>query len=211
MPVYARDPALRDRFRSTSVHATIAVDGLEQAPIPPGRPFALPDRAGARLLMLEPGAAADHLAGVHTGYAAAAGIVHRRDLWVSASGALVLDRLGGAGLHAIEVRWPLAVEQAGVRPAAPGEREELARLGRLAPRIPSLDLEHAVAISLGAAGALVLALGGPSGLALEIVPAPRSPGYAELRDGLAVRFSGRLACPLEIATAFLHVPARPAP
>ncbi len=211
MPVYGRDPALRDRFRSTSVHATVAVDGLEQSPIPAGRLFALPDRAGARLLLLEPGPAADHLAGEHTGYAAAAGVVHRRDLWVSPDGALVLDRLGGTAVHAVEVRWPLAAERAGVRPATPGEREALARLARLSPRAPPLDLGRAVAVRLGEAGQLILALGGPAGLGLEIVPAPRSPGYGEVRDGVAVRLSGRLACPAEIATAFLHVPARPAP
>jgi hypothetical protein len=205
MPVYGRDPALRDRFRSTAVHATVAVDGLEQAPIPAGRVFALPDRAAARLLALERGPPADHLSGQHTGYAARAGIVHRRDLWVAADGALVLDRLDGAGVHAVQLRWPLAAEQVRPRKATPAERQRLAALGELAPRLPALDPARAVEIPLGPAGRMLLVLGGPPGLALQIVVAPRSPGYGELRDGVAVQLAGQTRCPAAIASAFLHL------
>ena len=208
MPVYGRDPALRNRFRSTPVHATVTVDGLEQSAIPSGRLFALPDRAAARLLLLEPGTAADHLAGEHAGYAARAGIVHRRDLWIAACGAVVLDRLSGDGVHALELRWPLVALNPLVRPASGAERQAIAPLLGLAPRLPPLDLAHVVEIPLGGGGRLILALGGSAGLVPELVPAPRSPGYGELRDGVAVRLSGEIACPAEIASVFVWAPPR---
>ncbi len=206
MPVYGRDPALRDRFRSTSVHATVTVDGLEQVPIPAGRTFALPDRARARLLALEEGAEADHLAGEHAGYQARLGVVHRRDLWVSACGAVVVDRLSGSGVHAVELRWPLATPTARLRPASSDEREGLLALLRLTPRAPPPDPFRTVEIPLGPSGKLIVALGGPAGLAPELVPAPRSPGYGELYDGVAVRAWGPIALPVDIVSIFLHVP-----
>jgi hypothetical protein len=208
MPVYGRDPALRDRFRSTSAHATVTVDGLEQSPIPAGRIFALPDRAAARLLLLESGPAGDHLAGEHAGFAARAGIVHRRDLWVTADGALVLDLLQGAGLHAVRMRWPLAASRIRPRPAAPEERRRLAALARLAPHAPALDLDRAVEIPLEPAGWLVLVMGGPTRLDSKIVETCRSPGYGQLRPAVAVELRGSVACPARLASAFLHVPAR---
>jgi len=202
MPVYGRDPALRDRFRSTAAHATVVVDGLEQCPIPPGRLFALPDRADARLLLLERCAAADHLAGEHAGYARRCRVVHRRDVFVAESGALVLDRLSGAGGHTFELRWPLEPQAVRLRDTSPGERQALSTVARLGKA--EIDLSRAVEVALGEAGTLLLAFSAP--FAPELVPAPRSPGYGEVRPGTAVRLAGPAECPFTMATAFALLP-----
>jgi hypothetical protein len=204
MPVYGRDPALRDRFRSTAVHATVTVDGLEQSPIPPGRIFALPDRAAARLLHLRTGGPAEHLAGEHLGYVARAGVVHRRDLWVSAEGVLVVDRLSGAGLHRLSLRWPLAARPV-LRVITRAERtrlEHLAALGRAPGRFRA---DVAAELSIEGGVRLLLAFAGELGP--ELVDAPRSPGYAQLADGVALQLAGRVICPVELATAFLLLSA----
>ncbi len=62
-PSTGSDPEVRDAFRSTRAHATVVVDGLEQAPLLRDRPGALPDVAAARLLAFEPGGPADRLVG----------------------------------------------------------------------------------------------------------------------------------------------------
>jgi hypothetical protein len=50
---YARDPLERNARRGTAGHSTLQVDGLEQNRIVPGRLFALPDTARARLVRVE--------------------------------------------------------------------------------------------------------------------------------------------------------------
>jgi hypothetical protein len=204
MPVYGRDPALRDRFRSTAVHATVRVDGLEQSPIPPGRPFALPDRAGARLLHLDSGPTAEHLAGEHRGFAARAGLVHRRDLWLTERGALVLDRLAGEGAHRIELRWPFGAAALSPRAASREERAALDALAALGPRAGRLWSERAVEIALPSGRRLLLAFAGPP-LAPALVDAPWSPGYGQLRDGRAVTLDGTLRCPVGLATVLAWI------
>lgn len=202
MPVYGRDPALRDRFRSTALHATVTVDGLEQSPIPPGRLFALPDRAGAKLLRLDSGSAAEHLAGVHEGFAARAGVVHRRDLWIAERGALVLDRLTGAGAHRLDLRWPLATTRVTLRPASREERAALEALAALGPRAGPLHAAGVAELTLPSGARLLLAFAGPP-LAPELADAPWAPGYAQLRAGRAVTLSGTLSCPVALASVFL--------
>jgi hypothetical protein len=207
MPAYGRDPEMRNAFRSTRAHATVVVDGLEQAPMPPDRIFALPEAAGARVLAFAPGAAADHLAGEHRGFAARAGIVHRRELWAVEWGLVVADRLVGSGTHAVELRWPLAMRAPRVRPLAPEEAAAIEGLARIARLRRRPDAARAVEVPLGDAGRLVIAFACPAGLAPELAPALRSPGYGELADAAMVLLAGPVACPATLATFFLHVPA----
>jgi hypothetical protein len=206
MPVYGRDPELRNAFRSTRAHATVVVDGLEQAPLPEGRIFALPDAAAARLLEFAPGGPAEHLAGEHRGFAARAGIVHRRELWLEGHGMVVLDRLAGVGTHAVELRWPLASTATRARPLSAPEAAALERLARLARLRRPPDPARAFEVPLGAAGRLVLAFACPAGLAPELGPTLRSPGYGELVGATALVVAGPIACPAALATFFLHLP-----
>ncbi len=204
-PSYTGDPDLRNAFRATRAHATVVVDGLEQAPILPDRLFALPDVSDARLLAFEPGGAAARLAGEHRGFARA-GVVHRREIAVAAHGVIVVDRLAGRSAHAVELRWPFASGAARVRPASPGEEQALARLGGAA-RVPwRLDLARAVEVPLGRAGTLLVAFACPPGLAPTIVPSLRSPGYGQLADGTTALVEGIVTCPGALATLFVLSP-----
>ena len=66
--VYARDPQERNARRGTTGHSTVQVDGLEQNRIVPGRLFALPDTARARIRRLEHREGFEIAAGEHRGY-----------------------------------------------------------------------------------------------------------------------------------------------
>ncbi|BDG01724.1 heparinase II/III family protein [Anaeromyxobacter oryzae] len=207
MPVYGRDPALRDAFRSTRAHATAVVDGLEQAPLVPGRIFALPEAAGARVVAFSSGEEADHLAGEHRGFVPRAGVVHRRELWAAEAGLVAVDRILGRGTHAIELRWPLASTRARLRRVTGAEAAALARLALLARLRRPVDPEHAVEVPLGGAGRLLVAFACPAGLVPELGPALRARGYGELEDASAILLAGPVACPAALATLFLHLPA----
>ena len=203
-PCYGRDPALRNAFRSTRAHATVSVDGLEQAPLPADRIFALPEAAGARVLELALGGEVERLVGEHRGYLARAGVVHRRELLVSAAGLVVLDRLEGAGEHAVELRWPLAPPASRLHVLADDEAAALAALARLAGLRPP-DPARAVVVPLGAAGRLLLAFVLPPGLEVSVGPSLRAPGYGALVDAATARIAGRIGCPATLATVFLHL------
>lgn len=204
-PTLGADPELRDAFRSTRAHATVVVDGLEQAPILPDRPDALPDVADARLLAFEPGGAAARLAGEHRGFARA-GVVHRRDVAVAEEGVVVIDRLGGRGRHELELRWPLATAGARRRVAAAAEAEALRALARRAGWGRAPDCDHLVEVPLGRAGRLVLAFSCPPGLVPQVVPSLRSPGYGRLAGAATALVAGSAPCPAALATFFLLLP-----
>jgi Heparinase II/III-like protein/Heparinase II/III N-terminus len=197
-PATTGDPELRDAFRSTRAHATIVVDGLEQAPL---LPSALPDVARARLVAFEPGGPADRLVGEHRGFARA-GVVHRRELLVADAGVAVVDRLAGAGIHRIELRWPFASPGAQVRPLTPPELAALERLVRASRARASLDAVHAVEVPVGARR-LVVAFALPPGLTPEVAASVRSPGYGQLADGSAVLAAGKIRCPVTLTTLFV--------
>jgi hypothetical protein len=203
---YTGDPELRNALRATRAHATVVVDGLEQAPIPAERLFALPEAAAARLLAFESGGAAERLVGEHRGFARA-GVVHRREVLASDAGVAVLDRLAGRGEHAVELRWPFAVPGARVRPLDAAEAEAFAALARDARVRRPVDAARAVEVPL-ARGALLVAFARPAELEPVAVPSLYSPGYAEVRDASAAVLAGRLACPVTFATLFVYVPTR---
>jgi hypothetical protein len=203
-PTYTGDPDLRNAFRSTRAHATVVIDGLEQSPIPSDRLFALPETAAARVVALDDAGPAARLAGEHRGYARV-GILHRRDVVVSAAGVLVVDRLAGPGTHAVELRWPLAAEGARIRAVTPGEAPALDALARLARIRRPIDLAHAVEVPLPGGARLLLAFACPAGLVPEVSPVVWSPGYGELRDGSLALLAGPVACPASLVTLLLPV------
>ena len=202
---YTGDPELRNALRSTRAHATVVVDGLEQAPILSDRLFALPDVSDARVLAFDPGGPAARLAGEHRGFARA-GVVHRREVAVTEHGVAVLDRLAGSGEHRVELRWPFAAADARLRPASREEEDLLVRLAR-AVRLPCpLEPGQVVEVALGPAGRLLAAFACPPGLTLRLSPSVRSPGYGELEDACAAVASGTIPCPAALGTLFLLVP-----
>jgi hypothetical protein len=204
-PSYTGDPDLRNAFRATRAHATVVVDGLEQAPILPERLFALPDVSDARLLAFDPGGPAALLAGEHRGFARA-GIVHRREIAVTSWGIAVVDRLAGRGAHHVELRWPFASPHLRLRPVARGEAASLARLARAARLRWRVDPEHAVEVPLGDAGRLLVAFACPPGFVPEIGPSLRSPGYGQVADAATAVLAGPVGCPAAFGTFFVHLP-----
>jgi hypothetical protein len=202
-PSYTGDPDLRNAFRETRAHATVVVDGLEQAPIPSGRLFALPEAAGARLLAFEAGGRAERLSGEHRGFARA-GVIHRREVIVTSNGAVVVDRLAGRGHHAVELRWPFARTGARVRPLSADEAASLGDLAREAGLRCAPDRARAVEVPAGD-GVLVAAFACPAALSPSVHPSLYSPGYAELRDASAAVLAGGIALPATLVTLFLPV------
>ncbi len=117
---------------------------------------------------------------------------------------MVLDRLDGAGDHAVELRWPLAPPASRLHVLADDEAAALAALARLAGLRPP-DPARAVVVPLGAAGRLLLAFVLPPGLEASVGPSLRAPGYGALVDAATARIAGRIACPATLATVFLHL------
>jgi Heparinase II/III-like protein/Heparinase II/III N-terminus len=205
-PSYTGDPELRNAFRSTRAHATLMVDGLEQAPILPDRLFALPDVTDARVVAFEPGGPAARFVGEHRGFAPA-GVVHRREIAVAEWGAAVVDRIAGRGSHHVELRWPFASASARIRAVSPPEAEVLERLARAARLRWIPDPEHAVEVPLGEAGTLLVAFACPPGLVPAIVPSSRSPGYGQIAEASTAVLAGKVPCPSALATLFVLAPA----
>lgn len=86
-PVYTAAPAMRNRYRSTAVHSTVVVEGVEQdqwAPGPAGL-FRLPERSSPHLEV----AADGWIVGTHRGF----GAVHQRRLRLEAGRLLIEDEL----------------------------------------------------------------------------------------------------------------------
>ena len=201
-PCYASDPETRDAFRSTRAHATVVLDGEEQAPLLPGRPFALPDAAAATLIALESTPRLERFEGEHQGYLAMS-VVHRRELLLLDRGAVVADRLSGVGPHAVELRFPFPSRDARIRPLTARERATATALAAEVEEPPALDLDRAIEIGPEAAPLAVLAVGAPARLSVELAPASYSPGYGQRVPASAAVLAGRLTCPVTLVTVLL--------
>lgn len=205
-PGYTGPGADRDLYRGTRAHATVCVDGLEQAPLPAGRPFALPEAAGARVLSFSPGgdgAPGPAFEGEHRGFLARAGVLHRRAVRLAAGGAAITDALLGEGVHAVELRWPFATDAVRARALTAAERRALLPLLRIAAPGHPLLAGFAAEVSLGEGRRLLVALALPPGLVPTLAPAPWSPGYGERAAGTALVVTGLAACPARLTTLLL--------
>lgn len=82
-PAYTSAPAVRNRYRSTAAHSTVAIDGQEQDEWPEGAAglFRLPEKSHPRIIL-----EGDVVVGRHDGY----GCVHERRFSLSPD-ALVID------------------------------------------------------------------------------------------------------------------------
>jgi hypothetical protein len=176
--------ALRDRFRGVAAHATVCVDGEEPSSLLVTRPFALPDRARARVCALDDGADAWRCGGLHEGYRRL-GLVCRREVHLcratgavtvidellSRGPALLLDGLKG---HQVVVSFPLASTEAAIV-------GEAVRFGPPDAPIAWLRAEG-------------------DGPRWRLDPAPSSPGYGRIVPGLVARRVGRVHAPARLVT-----------
>jgi hypothetical protein len=105
---------LRDPFRATAAHATLAVDGADQCLFWGDFRAAHLPRVTRRSIREEPGGWRV-LSGEHDGYMRLArGVVHRRTIcWHPEEGVVLADVLIGTGRHDVTSRLPLFPEAAG--------------------------------------------------------------------------------------------------
>ena len=206
--VYARDPADRDRRRSTAGHSTVQVDGIEQNRILPGRLFALQDMTRARILGLERRPGVQLAMGEHRGYERLTeGVLHRRSAMLVAEerAFAISDELRGTGAHVFEQRWFVPHEGVQMRAASPAER---ARLSDLRPRLLSpepLDAERCFEVTAEGRPAALFAFGATLPFDLALTPTDTSPGYGELAPArlITLRCAGEVPSTLSCVILIL--------
>ncbi len=178
---YTRDIATRNRFRSTSAHNTLLIDGTEQNHIFPGPIglFALGDEAAVSQIQEGREARGGFLRASHTGYTSL-GVTHTRTIRVvDGERAFVIeDQLDGHGIHDFELNLQLAPNlSAEVHAAKDGI---LCRI--LGDRQVQLTVD------------------GPAGLQGSVEPSLVSTTYGVTVPASKLRFRGRAAVPMRITT-----------
>src|SRR5258707_6067186 len=178
---YTRDIATRNRFRSTSVHNTLLIDGTEQNRIFPGPIglFALGYEAAVSQIQEGREARGGFLRASHTGYSSL-GVVHTRTIRiVDGERAFVIeDQLDGQGVHDFELNLQLA---------------------------PNLSAEvHAakdgILCRILGDPQIQLVVVGPAGLQGSVEPSLVSTTYGVTVPASKLRFRGRSAVPTRITT-----------
>jgi hypothetical protein len=127
--LYTSDPDARNRFRSTAIHNTVMIDGVEQNDLRPDYLFRLFETSSVEHVRFGKESGEDVYVGRHTGYERLASkVTHEREFRLTtASGRLsITDRLRGAGRHALRWHFHLAP---GVEVEAGGEGRSLLRAG----------------------------------------------------------------------------------
>jgi hypothetical protein len=200
--VYARDPADRNARRGTAGHSTVQVDGLEQNRILPGRLFALPDRAHARVKGLWRRCGFEIASGEHRGYERQ-GIVHRRTAALGDGCAAFVDELRGEGEHLFQARWFVPHEEVEQRAATAAEAERLEEIHQAGLTF-GYDLRRCLIVG----GRALLAFGATLPWTLRVTKTDVSPGYAETRPArcIAMELAGPAPARLFTAVLFLRHP-----
>lgn len=161
--VYTSDGAARNRFRSTAMHNTVAVDDVEQNEFRDDWLFRMFEKAMPDTLSFADRGDLVEYGGRHRGYERLPEpIVHTRTFrWTRSTGDLeIVDRLEGAGRH--RLRWHF----------------------HLAPGVTArLDAGGSVALTCGLDRRSLLL---PEGLEVAVVPSDYSPSYGVKRPCLAI-------------------------
>lgn len=209
-PVYSHAPQERDRYRSTAAHPTVQLDGEEQSPIYPGRPFLLPETAKARLAFAEIGRVrAEHFAYQRLEKDAGKtrmgdGVLHRREVLLPAASRsiLIVDTLLGEKSHVVELRWPLAFTELVERELSAREREQI-----------ELPTEFQGGVEVDTTRAFVLG-GAENPVALllfacslpweaEVKEMCWSPGYGQRQWGKCVQLRLCAQLPIQLLSVFV--------
>ncbi len=200
-PVYVADPARRDRFRSTCVHATLVIAGEEQSPIPRGRPFLLPDRARATLLSSD---ARRAVAMRSSWRRPASRALHRREVFLpeEACAVVVTDVVSMAGRAAVELVWPLSTASVLVSAASALERALLVRLAS-GIDVGRYDPERVLRVETDDGLSCLVAVASDAPWETTLEASLWSPGYGEVLPGATwrVRFSGSDS--IHVSTVFV--------
>jgi hypothetical protein len=199
--VYARDPEERNARRGTAGHSTVQVDGAEQNRIVPGRLFALPDTAHARVLEVSRREGFEVAVAEHHGYQRVS-VLHRRIAALSPSAAVFVDELFGSGEHAFDLRWFVPHTDLVQRAATEEERARLEVLHEKGFAF-GFDGARCVAVRAGGKEIALFAFGATLPWRLSIANTDVSPGYAERAEArvIALRLQGEV--PARLFTAVL--------
>jgi hypothetical protein len=200
--VYARDPQERNARRGTAGHSTVQVDGLEQNRLVPGRLFALPDTARARIVRVGARDGFEMAVGEHSGYQRA-GVVHRRSAALRPDAATFTDELLGSGQHSLTLRWFVPHTDLVTRPATQAEKARLEELHQHG-LIFGYDPQRCVAVR-DASGeeAALFAFGATLPWKVSVTPTDVSPGYAELVSARLISLDLAGAVPARLFTSVL--------
>jgi hypothetical protein len=179
----------------------VIIDGAEQSPIHPGRPFALVDHARAPRVELEDVGSQARVVAEHRGYARLpARVRHRRQVTLrrDLDALVVEDALSGRGRASVEVRWHLRA------PARRGVPEWVrVRLDALVRHLGPLDLDRAIV--LGEACGIVLVGNFPEPTEIDVIESVFSPGYGRVEPLTLVSYRTRPTLPRILKTVFLRL------
>ena len=183
------------------------MDGLEQNRIVPGRLFALPDTAKARVTALGNHEGYETAEGEHVGYARSGIEIHRRKVALKKDAAVLADEIIGSGEHAFVSRLYIPHTQVSSRPATLAEAARLEELHQAGFAF-GFDLRRCVLVrdSSGSEIAL-LAFGATLPWTLSLDPTDVSPGYLEKRPATRVKLELFGNAPARIFTAALRLPS----
>jgi hypothetical protein len=201
--VYARDPSERNARRGTAGHSTLQVDGLEQNRILPGRLFALPDTARARLVRVEERSGIQLATGEHFGYQRN-GVVHRRIAALTARAAAFIDEVRGHGEHHFTSRWFVPHTDLITRPATEAECARLEALHAQGLTF-GYDTSRCIAVRSGGEDLALFAFGATLPWTLALSPTDVSPGYAETAPATLIQLDFAGAAPARLFTAVLFL------
>ncbi len=198
---YLRNLQQRNAFRSTRAHNTIEVDGQEQSPLDPLRPFALREVTHARVEEVELSPSQIRLVANHSGYRSLVPPVRIRRTFLLDEAPRVLrvtDWLLGSGSHRAVGRLHLPDSQARLRAATAQELDRAHSVGRSDPAAFG-----AMCVELGPARSPCGVVLFESGLRLESGQSLYSPSYGEIQPASVLVYSLEGELPLSLTLVVL--------
>ena len=187
-PVYARDPEVRNAFRSSLAHNAVVVDGEEQTDFDADRLFALPEGPRCRVERFELRERVDSLCAVHHGYERLPQPVTVRrmlSLHKDLRALQVDEHCEGEGAH--HYRVGLLLPDVHVRLRGPrGEERQ-----RAAALLGELQLDESLAVELGPRDAPRATVLVQSGIEVSLEEALVASGYGEQAPSVRVVLSWR--------------------
>lgn len=191
---YTRQPEVRNAFRSIRAHATVEVDGKDQAPLSASRLFFLEDRARCRVTDFRLTHDRQILAAQHSAFEGIT-LERRFELRPADHALVVSDLLKGTGVHTVLTRFPLPNGLARLRPLTDGERVRLASL-------TGEEMGDEV-VEIGPAEAPLAVLALDKELHVSLEPSSYSPGYGEVVRSICVTGAVRARLPRALTVCVL--------
>jgi hypothetical protein len=143
--VYTAEPEMRNLFRSTRVHSTVAVEGQEINPIVDKNLFQLRQVAWPRCMAFEPDGETPFWEGYHDGWMRLdQQAVHTRRIELTERGGIrVKDRIDGIGRARVDSFLPLAPD---IHAALPSEPNRVALTGAVTMELVTPGVGESVSI-----------------------------------------------------------------